>query len=259
MRVAVSQKKCEPGNVGRNCADYQVIAHQAKQLGAQLVVFPELSDTAYDLQRIKSLASDYETGTPLNALKKAAVERGISIVAGITEKLGNDVFNAAVAINTDGDVIANYRKIHLYTPSGEGVFTAGNAPVLFDLHGFRIGLQICYDLRFPEFARYLACEGASVILIPTAWPFPRVEHWNLLTRARAIENQCYVIGANHVGHECGFSFCGNSRVVDPHGVLVTSASEDQEELLVADLSHAKIDFVRNRQPIFSHMRRDIFG
>jgi predicted amidohydrolase len=86
-----------------------------------------------------------------------------------------------------------------------------------------------------------------------------VEHWNVLTRARAIENQCYVIGANRVGQECGFTFCGNSRVVDPHGVLVTSASEDQEELLMADLSKEKVAFVRNRQPIFSHMRRDIFG
>lgn len=258
MRVALSQKKCIEGNVRDNILDYLDIAKNAKSQMADLVVFPELSDTGYNLENISSIASSYEDGLPLLHLKKAASANEIAIIAGISEKSESNVYNSAIAINKHGEVIANYRKIHLYTPNGEGVFTPGIEPVLFDFMGFRIGLNICYDLRFPEFARYLAKKGVTVLIVPTAWPFPRVEHWNLLTKARAIENQCYVVGANRVGNDCGFTFCGNSRIVDPHGVLVASASEDQEELLVADLDQSRIDFIRKRQPIFSHIRDDLF-
>ncbi|MDH4298693.1 MAG: hypothetical protein OEV74_20645 [Cyclobacteriaceae bacterium] len=258
MRVAISQKKCVPGSVNDNIQDYLDNVKKAKSQNADLIVFPELSDTGYDLENMSSIASSYENGLPLNQLKQAASANEIAVIAGITEKSASHIYNSTVAIDKRGAVIANYRKIHLYTPNGEGVFTPGNEPVLFDFMGFRIGLLICYDLRFPEFARYLAKKGATVLIVPTAWPFPRVEHWNILTKARAIENQCYVVGVNRVGTECGFTFCGNSRIADPHGVLVASASEDQEELLVADLDQSKIDFIRKRQPIFSHIREDLF-
>jgi len=258
MKIALSQKICVPGAIADNVQDYWNIAAKAREQKADLLVFPELSDTAYDLGNIPLNASTYDTGFPLKSLRNAASSNGIAIVAGITEKCDSGIYNSAVAISKQGEVLANYRKIHLYTPNGEGVFKAGNDPVLFDFMGFKVGLHICYDLRFPEFARHLANLGATLLIIPTAWPFPRLEHWNILTRARAIENQFYVAGVNRVGSDAGFTFCGNTRVVDPHGVVIASASEDREELIFADLDQSRIDFIRKRQPIFSHQRNDLF-
>jgi len=258
MRVAVSQKKCLPGNIQVNISDCLNIIKAAREGEADLVVFPELSDTGYELNNISSDVAGYKNESPLGAIQKAAVKSGIAVVAGLTELSEFGLYNTAVAIDKEGAVIARYRKIHLYTPNGEGVFTPGNEPVLFEFMGFRFGVNICYDIRFPEFSRHLFRSGMNVLIVPTAWPFPRVEHWNLLTRARAIENQCYVIGANRVGTDAGFTFCGNSRIVDPHGVMVASASEDQEELIFGNIDHSRIDFVRNRQPIRSHMRGDLF-
>ncbi|MCB0669497.1 MAG: hypothetical protein KDC80_26915, partial [Saprospiraceae bacterium] len=120
------------------------------------------------------------------------------------------------------------------------------------------GLMICYDTRFPEMARSLALAGAEIIIVPTAWPFPRVEHWQLLSRARAIENQCYVVTANRVGKDGQAIFCGNSRVIDPHGVVVSSASEDQEEIIYAEIKRDKLDFIRTRMPVFEHRRPDVY-
>lgn len=258
MRVVLSQQKCVPGQVSDNIQTCLTKIKMTSERKPDLIVFPELSDTGYDLENMASIASSLENGLPISELKKAARTYQMAIVVGLSEKSADGLYNSAVVIDKQGEVIAHYRKIHLYTPNGEGVFKPGHQPLLFDFMGFKVGLNICYDIRFPEFARYLARQGANVLIVPTAWPFPRVEHWNLLTKARAIENQCYVIGVNRVGTDGGFTFCGNSRVVDPHGVLVASASEDQEELLWADLDQSRIDFIRKRQPIFDHLRNDLF-
>ena len=118
---------------------------------------------------------------------------------------------------------------------------------------------ICYDLRFPELYRALACDrGVDVFVISSAWPFPRVEHLRALSVARAIENQSYVILSNRVGKDGGVPFCGSSAIIDPYGVIVAAASTDREELVTAELSRDVIESVRKRMPIFEHRRRDLY-
>jgi predicted amidohydrolase len=258
MKVAIAQIDCQPGDINANCQKIVDFAVRAKQENADLLVFPELSDTGYVMTSMEDNASEFKSGLPIRTLSDCATSNGMSIIAGISEKTDEGIYNSAVAINPDGDIIAKYRKVHLYTPSGEDVFKAGHELVTFSLGEFTMGLMICYDIRFPEMARSLALKGVDVIVVPTAWPFPRVEHWQLLTRVRAIENQCYLIGANRVGTDETAYLSGNSRMVDPHGVIVCSASEDQEEIIFGDMAKEKIQFIRKRMPVFDHRRSDIY-
>lgn len=258
MKVAIGQVDCNTTNVEGNLNKISRISRECADQGVQLVVFPELVDTGYVMEDIELKSTSYESGLPLASLKEAARLNHVYIIAGITEKKDDKIFNSAAVVDPSGKLIANYRKIHLYTPSGEDVFHSGEKLVTLTIDDFTLGLMICYDLRFPEMARSLAIRGADVLIVPTAWPFPRVEHWQLLTRVRALENQCYLIGANRVGRDGNFTLCGNSRIVDPHGVIVSSASEDLEEIITGELEKDKIDFVRNRMPVFDHRRPDIY-
>ena len=256
MRIAVIQMDCIPGNIAANI---QKIEQKVEKIqNADLVVLPELVDSGYIMSDIKRCSALPEMATTIDQLSNLARSKNIYLVGGIIENENDQIFNVAVVFNPGGEMIAKYRKIHLYTPSGEGVFTAGNDIVTLNISGFIIGLMICYDTRFPEMARSLALCGAEVIIVPTAWPFPRVEHWQLLTRVRAIENQCYLVGANRVGQDANAIFCGNSRIIDPHGIVVSSASEDQEEIIYGEVSREKINFVRNRMPVFDHRRADVY-
>jgi predicted amidohydrolase len=119
--------------------------------------------------------------------------------------------------------------------------------------------MICYDLRFPELSRSLVLQGAEVLVLCSAWPFPRLSHWETLIRARAIENQVYFIAANRTGTDDGaISFCGASRIVDPYGVIVTSAAEDREEMISGEISRETILAVRAKMPVLQQRRSDLY-
>ena len=130
----------------------------------------------------------------------------------------------------------------------------------FPFGGLRLGLSICYDLRFPEVYRTLAIEEkANVFILSSAWPFPRVEHFRILATARAIENQSYMIVSNRVGSDDGVTSCGSSAIIDPYGVVLASASADREELIHAEISREVVDSVRTRMAVFADRRKEIYG
>jgi len=259
MKIAVAQIDCEVLEVAKNVTKMVSYIERSKSHGAELVLFPELVDTAYDMQDMSAVASNLDKDEPISKLKTAARNNEMYVVVGLSEKTDTGIYNVAVVIDPNGAIVCKYRKVHLYTPSGEGVFEPGDELVTFKIGEFTFGFMICYDIRFPEMARSLALEGADVLVVPTAWPFPRVEHWQLLTRVRALENQCYLLGANRVGTDHQAVLSGNSRIVDPHGVIVSSASEDREEIIYATLKKENIQFIRNRMPIFDHRRPEIYS
>ena len=136
--------------------------------------------------------------------------------------------------------------------------TAGDRRATWDVGEMTWGLQVCYDLRFPELSRAMVLGGASVLVVIAAWPFPRVSHWTTLLRARAIENLSYVVAANRVGVDGDQTYCGSSRVVDPYGVVLASASENHETLITADLDPARVESVRKTLPSLSERREDLY-
>ncbi len=261
MRIAAAQIACVPGDVSGNLRKLRDFAQRAHAAGAEWVVFPEMSDTGYTMKAIRESASSWDRGA-VPELRSTARELSLGIVCGVSEREGECIFNSQVVIDRGGEIVARYRKTHLFkvTPIQEHtVCSAGAELTAIDAGDLRFGLTICYDLRFPELYRALAIDaGANVFVISSAWPFPRLEHLRTLATARAIENQSYVVLSNRVGTDGQAPFCGSSCVVDPYGAVIAAASADREELVIADLSAATIHAVRSAMPVFEHRRTDVY-
>jgi predicted amidohydrolase len=219
-------------------------------------------DTGYSMPVIRSRANRWNNGF-VAGLQEIARKLSIAIVAGVSDRDGSSIYNSQVLVDAKGDIVAKYRKTHLYAvaPVQEHTcFAPGDSFVSFKLGGLQFGFSICYDLRFPEMYRKLATEqNVSAFLISSAWPFPRVEHWCVLAQARAIENQAYIIASNRVGKDDDLWFCGNSAIIDPRGVVIAAASADREELIQADVSQELVDSVRQRVQSLAHRRQDLYG
>jgi len=262
MKIAVAQIACSLGNPEANLAKVRDFSARAKAAGAELIVFPEMTDTGYSMPVIQKHASDWKTGF-VPALQENAGKLSIAIVSGVSERAGSSIYNSQVLIDATGGIGAKYRKIHLYAvdPVAEQTcFAPGDSFASSELGGLKFGFSICYDLRFPEMYRKLVTEqNVGALLISSAWPFPRVEHWRVLAQARAIENQAYVIASNRVGKDDELWFCGSSVIIDPRGVVIAAASADREELIYADLSQELVDSVRQRVQSLGHRRKDLYG
>ena len=175
-------------------------------------------------------------------------------------ELGADgkIYNCFALYNPDGKLAGVYRKIHLFRLMAEEQFLApGPEAVTVDLPWGRVGLAICYDLRFPELFRRYALAGAKLILLPAEWPHPRRTHWRTLLRARAIENQMFVAGCNRVGSSKGSDFFGASALIDPWGEALIEGGE-QETLLTLTVDLDQVDAVRKRIPIFEDRRPGLY-
>ncbi len=261
MKIAVAQISCSLGDPEANLSKVRDFSHKAKELGAKLLVLPEMTDTGYSMPVIQKHASDWRTGF-VRGLQEIAKKLSIAIVSGVSERDGSSIYNSQILIDAKGGIAAKYRKTHLYavTPVEEQTcFAPGDAFVSFNLGELRFGFSICYDLRFPEMYRKLVTEqNVGALLISSAWPFPRVEHWCVLAQARAIENQAYVIASNRVGKDDDLWFCGRSAIIDPRGVVIAAASADREELIHADLSQDLVQSVRRRVQSLAHRRQDLY-
>lgn len=262
MKVAVAQIACALGDVAANVRTLSDCCARAKEAGAELLVFPEMSDTGYSMPVIAATATSWSEGA-VPALKETARRVSLAIICGVSERDGERIYNSQVFISAEGDVVAKYRKTHLFTPAPiheDKCFTCGDELVASDFTDLRVGLSICYDLRFPEVHRRLATEeNANVLVISSAWPFPRVEHLRVLATARAIENQSYVVLANRVGTDDGTTFCGTSAIIDPYGVVTAAASAEREELIYGDVSETVLRSVRERMPVFTHRRAALYS
>ena len=259
MKIAVAQIACELGNPAANVRKIRAFAERAKSAGAELVVFPEMADTGYAMQVIREQARPWSEGA-VPELQSIAQILSIAIISGVSERVDDRIYNSQVVIDSSGAIVAKYRKTHLFAPIEEDKFcTAGDALASVNFGPLRVGLTICYDLRFPEIYRTLAIDqGVNVFVNSSAWPFPRVEHLRVLATARAIENQSYVIVANRVGRDDGGRFCGTSAVIDPAGVVVAAASSEREELVLAEVSAETIQSVRDAMPVFANRREDLY-
>jgi predicted amidohydrolase len=219
-------------------------------------------DTGYSMPVIRSRANQWTTGF-VAGLQEIARKLSIAIVSGVSERDRDSIYNSQVLVNAKGDIIAKYRKTHLYAVAPveeQTCFAPGNTFATFALGGLNFGFSICYDLRFPEMYRKLATEqNVDAFVISSAWPFPRDEHFRVLAQARAIENQNYVIASNRVGKDDELWFCGSSAIIDPRGVTIASASADREELIHADISEDLVRSVRSRVESLAHRRQDLYG
>jgi omega-amidase len=261
VKVAAAQIACAPGELKTNLRIIRDCATSARARGADLVVFPEMSDTGYSMPMIREHATRWEDGA-VASLQRFAQTLSIAIVCGVSERDGDRIYNSQVFIDRNGGIIAKYRKTHLAAIGSldeRPVFTAGDKFVACEHDDFNFGLTICYDLRFPEVYRALAVEhGANVFVNSSAWPLVRAKHLRMLALARAVENQSYFILTNRVGTDDEGIFCGESAIIDPAGNVLAEASADHDELITADISKEVVDLTRKRMCAFEHRRRDLY-
>lgn len=253
MKVAAIQMKVVSGEPRKNIVRAEAMLSHAAQAGAQAVLLPELWTTGYALDRFVTLAEECHDMT-LHFLQDAARKHGISIVGGsFPEKRADGVYSTCYMIGPEGEVLSQYSKEHLFPLLREPEYLRPGTPgsVVNGQMGKWASL-ICFDIRFPESARQLAYRGARVLWVPAEWPHPRLEHWRTLLRARAIENQLFVVAANRCGEGDNTHWGGHSTIIDPWGNILAEA-EEEETVLVADLDMALVDEVRSRIPCFEVM------
>ncbi len=261
IRVGLAQLCSVSGDLAGNCARIEALARRAAAAGCAAVFFPELSDTGYAMDVVRKRAAPW-SGAPFLSLQRAAAAAKIHLFCGLSEREGERIFNSLAVLAPDGRLLGHYRKTHLFSADPvheERCFTPGRALVGVDVQGLRWGLSICFDLRFPELYRTLALDGAEVLVNCSAWPQARAGHWDLLSRARAVENQAWFLGVNRAGEDHGLRFCGRSRVVDPEGRVVAEAGCTDEELLVAEIDPETLSRFRQRLPALAARRPDLYG
>lgn len=256
--VSLGQMDVKLGDVDQNLATVNQMTAAAAKRGSDLVVFPELWSTGYDLGSAAAYATP--TGSGLFAtVASLAREHQIAIVGTTLSLLGEGQYgNTAVYFDHLGRDLGQYSKIHLFRLMNEEQYlTAGDHLTIIQTPWAKLGLAICYDLRFPEIFRTLALSGASVVILPAEWPHPRLSHWLTLLQARAIENQLFIIACNRVGTSDDTTFCGHSCIVDPWGEFVVLADES-EDLWTAEIDLSLVSVIRKKIPIFEDRRPDIY-
>jgi predicted amidohydrolase len=255
MKTALIQMDIVLGDVEANRKKALAMMEQGLRSGAELFVLPEMWTTGYKLDQIHKLGEP-EDGPSVQMLRSFAQQHKVDVVGGsMAETRGGKVYNTAYAINQNGDVIGKYSKIHLIGLMAEDKYISpGTSKSLFDLCFGKVGMIICYDLRFTELPRALALGGAQALFVPAEWPTVRGKHWLALNTARAIENQMFVIAVNRVGKDEGNVFFGNSLVINPWGEILAQGSEDKEEVIIADVDFASVADIRKRIPVFADRR-----
>jgi predicted amidohydrolase len=254
----------------RNLQTADRLVRDAVGRGAELVVLPEkwtVLGTAEDLIN----GAQPLDGPAITWARSIAREFGIDLVAGSIVELvaGRErTSNTSVHVGPEGEIRATYRKLHMFDVEVDGVTYAesqheqpGEEVVVSELaDGTKLGMTVCYDVRFPELYCVLAARGAEVISVPSAFTLATTrDHWEVLLRSRAIEDQCFIVAPNQIGaHPGGYRSGGRSMIIDPWGLVLASAP-DTETAIVADLDPGVLRDVRTRLPSLTHRRPEVYG
>ncbi|WP_323960080.1 carbon-nitrogen hydrolase [Arthrobacter sp. JZ12] len=257
MKISVGQFR-PGGDVAANIATMRELARQAKADGAGLVVFPE--ESMFSIGKVEGpLAAAVDAGwsTFVQQLSFLAAELDIAVVAGGYESSGEDrPYNTLVLIDATGRIVDTYRKLHLYDAFSyqeSGQIKPGNGGItVVPVGDLTVGLMTCYDLRFPELARALADHGADVVLVPSAWfkGDHKIEHWETLLRARAIENTVWIAAAGTSSSHT----IGHSVILDPMGVPHAFLNDEEQGLVTAEVNRKRIEEVREFLPVLRNRR-----
>lgn len=261
MRVSCIQLDMDFCDVEKNYLRAEkLIYNTVKNEKSDVVLLPETWSTGYYPEN--ELMSFCETagGRIKKTFSLIAKDLGINIVAGsIANNKDGRVYNTSIVFDRTGDVVAEYDKIHLFTPMNEeAFFEYGEKEPVFELDGHKCAVIICYDIRFPELARKLALEGVEMLFVVSQWPDKRVEHLKILSAARAIENQMFVAVCNSCGKAEKTVFGGNSRIIDPWGNILASAGKD-ETVITADCDFSIIKQIRESINVFNDRRPELYS
>jgi predicted amidohydrolase len=264
ITIALGQISCQVGNKKRNLNVMEKRVRQAKRVGAELIVFPELSLTGYTVRdRAYELAETVPKGDSMREIERIAKGEDAHIVLGAIERssrTGAVLHNSAVLVGPKG-YVGKYRKMYLPTHSvfeEKRYFRPGYQADVFDTEVGKIGMIICYDIYFPEITRLLCLKGANLIICISASPSIRRGFFETLTAARAIENGVFLAYVNLAGIEDGLQFWGGSRIIAPSGSIISQAKYDVDDLIHATIDYSDMNRVRAWIPTLRDLRPEIF-
>ena len=251
MKVSCLQMHMELGNPSENFLHAKQMIRRAVKEHPDVLVLPETWNTGFFPKTGLAELSSHDLAEVKEHIGGLAMEYGVNIVAGSVSNLrGGKIFNTAAVFDRKGACIAEYDKMHLFTPMGEdGFYTRGDHLCVFSLDGIKCGVIICYDLRFPELTRRLSLDGIEMLFVVSQWPEERIAHLRCLTAARAIENQIFVVNCNSCSSADGTVYGGKSAVIDPLGRTLALAGET-EEILSAECDMNLAEKIRDSIPVF---------
>lgn len=250
MKIALVQYS--PAWEDKDANKQKILSMIEKVEGVELFVFPEMTLTGFTMKSKEM--SDTIQGDSFRYFSSIAKEKAAHILAGIIERRNERIYNTLIHITPAGKLPKLYRKIHPFAFSGENQhYYAGTKPAYTKIKNWRIGLTICYDLRFPELYRKYGKKKVHLIVNIANWPDTRIEHWRTLLKARAIENQCYVAGVNRVGKDPKLNYVGFSSVFDPMGKEIVAVESD-EKVIVVDLNKNYVNEVREKFPFLDDIK-----
>ncbi|MFH1189747.1 MAG: carbon-nitrogen family hydrolase [Candidatus Omnitrophota bacterium] len=264
VTISIAQMRVKQSDPAANLKAGEKLAAEASRRKSDIICFPEMWTTGFDWAASGRLAR--ESGKTLECIADMARRHRIWIngsILALNEE--NRPSNTSVLFDPGGRQAGVYRKIHLFGGIQEDKYiAAGNSLCVVDTPWGLSGLSICYDIRFPELFRAYALKGVKIVFSPMAFPHPKLEHWRALVRARAIEDQMYMAGANQVGSEDLASagkvtYCGASCLIDPWGRAVAEAGETDEELLTAQIDTAMADDIRGKMSVLKDRRPELYG
>lgn len=255
MRVALTQMDIVWENKEKNMQKVMKLVEEAKKQKVELIVFPEMTLTGFTMNT--KLAGEELLFSPTVAFfKKLSKQYNLAIAFGFVEDFGNEYYNKLIIVS-NGKIIYDYDKIHPFNYGEEGKhYTGGtelNTAMLGQMH---ISGFVCYDLRFPEIFQVVS-KIAEMIIVIANWPKVRIAHWETLLRARAIENQCYIVGVNRTGIGNGLEYTESSMVFDPFGEKLTQESKNQE-LLIVEIDANRVREVREQYPFKRDRKPDFY-
>ncbi len=256
MKIALCQFDIAWENKAANHARVGALLHGASSLCRDaLIVLPEMFSTGFSMD-VENIREGEALATE-NWLAETAVRFNSHVMAGVVNRdASGKGTNESVTFGPDGKLVARYQKMQPFTLSGEmACYSPGKELKLFDCDGMRVAPFVCYDLRFPELFRHATQLGAQLIIDIANWPVTRIDHWITLLRARAIENQAYVVGVNRVGRDPKYVYNGRSLIVNPHGDVIADAGNG-ECVIGAELDPQIVINWRNDFPALNDIRAE---
>lgn len=255
VKAAAVQFNITLAEIETNLEKVSVAVAELAKEGVKLVVLPEMWATGFAYKELNQLAT--RTEGLVEELRKLSARHGMVIIGSLPEPHEDKVYNSAYVLDS-GVLKGKYRKMHLFSLMQEDrSFDSGDSWLLVETSVGKIGVFICYDLRFPELARRLAIEGAEILVVPGEWPKPRQEHWRTLLRARAIENQLFVVAANCCGMTGKLDFFGMSMIINPKGELLAEAGYE-EESITAVIDFEDMAAWRQQIPCFNDRKPELY-
>ena len=257
LTLSLAQIQIALGDPAANLAKAEAWSAEAARRGSDIIIFPEMWTTGCDWPNIDTLAA--RQAEVISHVADLAKKHNIWINGSMLAlDENNRPANTSILFDPHGQPAGTYRKIHLFGVMDEDQYlAAGNELITVETPWGQSGLAICYDLRFTEMFRTYALNGVNIVYLPAEWPHPRLAHWQTLLRARAIENQMYMVGVNAVGSDGTYTFFGHSAIIDPWGNAVIEGGES-EVLLTATIETDQVAEVRQKIPVFNDRRPELY-